>query len=155
VDALLDDKPLDRQLCIDSARDFVTYAETVPKNEWDAAEQNKVQEALEALLLAGAVDEASQTIASSRTMHGALVKERFAFSKHLAAVRSYPIKDEALQGEYLRVFDIIRDPDVYRRPKVFPVGNFHRLTLAALYLKYFESTDGSFSWNRALEFMCE
>jgi hypothetical protein len=155
LDALLDDKPLDRQLCIDSARDFAAYAEALPTKEWDSGEQDKVQEAIEALLLAGAVDEANQTIANSRAMRAMLIKERFAFSRHFAAVRSYPLEDDALRGEYLRIFDIIRDPDISDRPRVFPVGNFLRLTLAALYLKYFESTDGSFSWSRALEFMCE
>ena len=155
VDALLDDRPPDRQLCIDSARDYVEYAKTVPSDEWDANEQNKIQQAIEALLLADAVDEAAQTIASNSRMRGPLVKERFGYAKHFTAVKSYPLRDEGLRAEYLRIFDIIRDPDLSDRPRTIPISHFDRLALAALYLKYFESTDGSYSWSRAIELMCE
>jgi hypothetical protein len=64
------------------------------------------------------------------------------------------LEDLALEEHYLRIFDIIRNPQFPDANRAFPVSMFCRLGLAALYLKYFRSQDGTYSWRQAFELVC-
>ena len=110
---------------------------------------------VEALLLANAPEEADRILGASRPMKWMLIKERVDFARRFSVTREFPIDDAGSRQEYLRVFDIMRDPNFPLAEEAFPCNSLHKLTFAALYLKYFESSHGTFSWDRALEMMCE